>query len=74
MKSLLSGLLAVAFAAVTLVPLSAQADELETIKKAGEMKIAMTGQYPPFNFVNDKNEVVGFDASIGAEIAKRIGV
>ncbi|MDP3898713.1 MAG: transporter substrate-binding domain-containing protein, partial [Mesorhizobium sp.] len=74
MKTLLSGLMAVAFAAATLVPLTAHADELETIKKAGEMKIAMTGQYPPFNFVNDKNEVVGFDASIGAEIAKRLGV
>lgn len=74
MKTLLSGLMAVAFAAATLVPLAAQADELESIKKAGEMKIAMTGQYPPFNFVNDKNEVVGFDASIGMAIAERIGV
>ena len=38
------------------------------------MKIAMSGQYPPFNFVNDQNQVVGFDASIGMEIAKRLGV
>lgn len=52
----------------------ARADDLETVKTAGEIKIAMTGQYPPFNFVNDKNEVVGFDASIGSEIARRLGV
>ena len=34
----------------------------------------MSGQYPPFNFVNEKNEVVGFDPAIGTEIAKRMGL
>ena len=52
----------------------ANADELDSIKASGTMKIAMSGAYPPFNFINDKNEVVGFDPSIGKEIAKRIGV
>ena len=53
---------------------SASADELDGIKSNGSMKIAMTGAYPPFNFVNEKNEVVGFDPAIGMEIAKRMGV
>ncbi|MEE4261534.1 MAG: ABC transporter substrate-binding protein [Desulfobacteraceae bacterium] len=52
----------------------ANADELGKIKDAGEMKIAMSGAYPPFNFINEKNEVVGFDAAIGREIARRLGV
>ena len=52
----------------------ASADELDSIKSSGSMKIAMSGAYPPFNFINDKNEVVGFDPAIGKEIAKRIGV
>lgn len=52
----------------------ATADELDTIKQKGVMRIAMTGQYPPFNFVNESNEVVGFDPAIGAEIGKRLGV
>jgi len=52
----------------------AQADELDTIKANGTIRIAMTGAYPPFNFVNEQNEVVGFDPAIGKEIAKRIGV
>jgi polar amino acid transport system substrate-binding protein len=52
----------------------AQADDLEKIKQAGEIRIAMSGAYPPFNFVNDKNEVVGFDPAIGKGIAERIGV
>ncbi|MEB8388062.1 transporter substrate-binding domain-containing protein [Rhodobacteraceae bacterium KMM 6894] len=50
------------------------ADELEGIKERGVLKIAMTGQYPPFNFVNEQNEVVGFDPAIGTEIAKRMGL
>lgn len=51
-----------------------QADELDTIKKNGSMKIAMSGAYPPFNFVDDKNNVVGFDPDIGKGIASRMGV
>lgn len=50
------------------------AEELDTIKEKGVMRIAMSGAYPPFNFVNNENQVVGFDPSIGAEIAKRMGV
>ncbi len=52
----------------------ATAEELDTIKEAGVIRIAMTGAYPPFNFVNDQNEVVGFDPAIGTEIAKRMGL
>jgi polar amino acid transport system substrate-binding protein len=58
--------------ALLAVPVSA--DELETIKSNGEMSIAMSGAYPPFSMINDKNEVVGFDVEIGSEIAKRLGV
>ena len=54
--------------------LSAGADELAAIKDKGVMRIAMSGAYPPFNFVNEKNEVVGFDAAIGTEIARRMGL
>jgi polar amino acid transport system substrate-binding protein len=50
------------------------AEELDTIKEKGVMRIAMSGAYPPFNFVNNENQVVGFDPAIGAEIAKRMGV
>ena len=53
---------------------SAAADELDTIRDKGVMRIAMSGAYPPFNFVSEQNEVVGFDPAIGAEIAKRLGV
>jgi len=68
---LVLSLLLIAIFSFTLL---ANADELSKIKDAGEMKIAMSGAYPPFNFIDEKNEVVGFDAAIGREIARRLGV
>ncbi|OSQ59836.1 amino acid ABC transporter substrate-binding protein [Marivita cryptomonadis] len=55
-------------------PGAVAAEELETLKEKGVIRIAMSGAYPPFNFVNDQNEVVGFDPAIGTEIAKRMGM
>jgi polar amino acid transport system substrate-binding protein len=36
--------------------------------------MAMGGKYPPFNFINDKNELDGFDVDIAKELSKRLGV
>jgi len=67
-----SAVVAAGFAAAGLS--AAAADELETLKEEGVIRIAMSGAYPPFNFVNDANEVVGFDPAVGTEIAKRMGL
>jgi polar amino acid transport system substrate-binding protein len=50
------------------------AEDLAKVKTKGEIKMAMSGQYPPFNFVNDKNRLTGFDVEIGRAVAKRIGI
>jgi polar amino acid transport system substrate-binding protein len=50
------------------------ADDLAMVKEKGEIKMAMSGQYPPFNFVDDKNQLTGFDVEIGQAVAKRIGI
>jgi polar amino acid transport system substrate-binding protein len=34
-------------------------NSLERVKKAGEISFSMSGGYPPFNYYNDKNELVG---------------
>lgn len=52
----------------------ATAGDLAKVKKKGEIKMAMSGQYPPFNFVDENNKLTGFDVEMGNEIAKRIGV
>ncbi len=75
MKKLTTLALTAGFAfSAFLAPGVASADDLAGIKASGELKIAMTGAYPPFSFVDEKNQVVGFDADIGGEIAKRLGV
>ncbi|MGC0053972.1 ABC transporter substrate-binding protein [Brucella pituitosa] len=76
MSSKLKSLIAIAAVAIaaSFSNVPAQADELEKLKETGKMRIAMSGQYPPFSFTNEENEVVGFDASIGAEIADRMGM
>lgn len=50
------------------------ADDLAKIRDAGQIAIAMSGVFPPFSFVDEKNEVVGFDVDIGREIARRLEV
>ena len=75
-RMLLKTTLAAGFALVASLSTAsfAMAEELGKIKEDGVIRIAMSGAYPPFNFVNDSNEVVGFDPAVGAEIAKRMGV
>lgn len=64
--------LAVVYSSV--IAATAAADDLQKIKNAGELAVAMTGQYPPFSYVNESNEVVGFDAAIGKALADKLGV
>lgn len=76
MNSRIKSLIAVAAVAIaaTFSIAHVQADELAKLKDAGKMRIAMSGQYPPFSFTNEQNEVVGFDVAIGSAIADRLGV
>lgn len=70
-KLLVLAVMAVCFTALSV---SATAEDLMKVQKNNEISFALTGQYPPFNFVDENNEVTGFDVQIGKEIAKRIGV
>ncbi len=38
------------------------------------IKFAGSGGYPPFNFINEKDEVIGFDVDVANEVAKRLGM
>ncbi|MCZ8514729.1 transporter substrate-binding domain-containing protein [Paenibacillus filicis] len=53
---------------------AASANSLEQIKKSGKLKVGLMGTYAPYNFLNDKHEVDGFDADVAKEVAKRLGV
>lgn len=72
---LLLAAVAVTMFAIMLVGCSEEkADSLSRVKDAGEISFAMSGGYPPFNFYNDSNELVGFDVDVAGEVAQRLGV
>lgn len=43
-------------------------------KKAGVLKVGLEGTYPPFNYVDEKKQMVGFDVDVSNEIARRLGL
>ncbi len=49
-------------------------DGLSRVENAGTISFAMSGGYPPFNFYNESNELVGFDVDVAREVASRLGV
>ncbi|MEX2460769.1 MAG: transporter substrate-binding domain-containing protein [Paenibacillaceae bacterium] len=53
---------------------SGSKDALGQIKSAGAINVGIEGAYPPFNSVDSKNELEGFDVDITNELAKRMGI
>ena len=49
-------------------------DVLDTIISKKVIKVATDANWPPQSFINDKNEMDGFDVDVAREIAKRLGV
>ncbi|MFA6669595.1 MAG: transporter substrate-binding domain-containing protein [Bacillota bacterium] len=49
-------------------------DSLDRVLDAGVLTVVGSGDYPPFNFYDENDNVVGFDVDTGEEIAKRLGV
>ncbi|EIK98441.1 cystine transporter subunit [Pseudomonas sp. M47T1] len=49
-------------------------DELDTIKKNGEIRVGLEGTYPPFSFVDDSGKLSGFEVEFAQALAKELGV
>lgn len=49
-------------------------DVEDRITDSQKMRVGFEGTYPPFNFLDDKDEFQGFDVDISKEIAKRLDV
>ncbi len=47
---------------------------LDSIMSKNSIKVATDANWPPQSFINDKNEMDGFDVDVAREIAKRMGV
>ncbi|MEK6266768.1 MAG: ABC transporter substrate-binding protein [Clostridium sp.] len=49
-------------------------NSLEAVQKSGKLTIGLDDSYPPMEFRDSKNELVGFDIDLGNEIGKKLGV
>ena len=67
-------ILALALAFLMLAPMQATGDQLADIKAAGKLVVGSDTTYPPFEFIDDNGNPVGFDVDFANELAKRIGV
>lgn len=47
---------------------------LDKIKEKGVIVVGNSPDYPPFETINDKGEIVGFDIDMINEVAKKLGV
>jgi polar amino acid transport system substrate-binding protein len=75
LRKLLACALVASVAALALLAAVAEAqDRLEAIKKRGTLTVGTSSGYYPFEMVDKKNELVGFDVDIAKAIAKELGV
>jgi polar amino acid transport system substrate-binding protein len=71
-KLALSGAIALAAIATTLVPAAART--LDEVIASGVIRVGVNPTLPPLGKFNEKNEIVGFDVDFATEIAKTLGV
>ena len=53
---------------------AASADVLDDIKKKGVLVVGSKADYRPFGFLDSSGKIVGFEADLAADVAKRLGV
>lgn len=47
---------------------------LERVESKGELTGVLMENYPPFSFLNEQNQLDGFDVDVAKAVAKRLGV
>src|SRR5664279_6133778 len=52
----------------------ARADALDDIKKKGVLVVGTKADYRPFGYLDPSGAIVGFEADLAADVAKRLGV
>ncbi|MDO9411670.1 MAG: transporter substrate-binding domain-containing protein [Pseudolabrys sp.] len=61
-------------ALVSISPLTAQADGLDTVMKSGTLRVAVVLDYPPFGTVGTTMKPEGYDIEVASILAQAIGV
>ncbi|WP_245273331.1 transporter substrate-binding domain-containing protein [Phyllobacterium sp. UNC302MFCol5.2] len=65
---------ALTIALMTLVAPAFAGETLDRVMGSKILTMSSDAEYPPQSFLNDKNEMDGFDIDVGKEIARRLGV
>ena len=77
MKKIMSIVLTVTMAGALLVGCGQKQEKLnslQAVQKAGKLTIGTDDSYPPMEFRDSKNNLVGFDVDLANEIGKKLGV
>ncbi len=65
---------ALLIAAQAVAPIAQAGAILDRVLAKGELKLVLLNDYPPFSFINDKNELAGFDIDVAKALAAKLGV
>ncbi len=57
-----------------MAPRTPHAGVLEDIKAKGVLTVALKADYPPFGFRDPSGQIVGMEADLAADVARRLGV
>ena len=75
MRKLLYGILMVGIIVASFsVSAIAADDSWERVKAKGKLEIGIDDAFPPMEFRNEQNELVGFDIDASRELGKRLGI
>ena len=67
-------IIATALFAATTISSAWAGESLDRVLANKMLKVATDANWPPMSFLNDDNEMDGFDISVAREVAKRLGV
>lgn len=62
-----------AFGLLAMTGLAGAGETLDRVMSSKQMKVATNSSWPPQGFLDDNNELVGFDIDVAREIARRLG-
>jgi len=71
---LTKSLLSVSLIALLSISMAQAGEVLDSIMAKKKIMVATDANWPPQSFINDKNEMDGFDVDVAREIAKRMNV
>lgn len=74
MKSILKLATALTLATAMAAPAALAGETLDRVMSTKTLTMSSDAEYPPQSFLNDNNEMDGFDVDVGKEIAERMGV